>query len=264
PLGAPLAFARPSQIATCADRILHAAIVRCPGPCRPKSPASRRGCGRAGRAACGTPDPAARRTHSARRTCSIGRCARPGPDRRAAGPVLSGWKVDGPPGAGSSGEVDMTSTFLARGTALTIAIALAAALSGQASAQCLITGPSSMCSGAVQLCGDSGPYNWEWTGPNGFTATTQCIFAVEPGTYSLRVYDVNNDLWFGPCTQTITQDTGPSATISGPTSGCAGATVDLCGPAGGYMYTWSGPNGFSACTPRVGVGQAGPHQPVRR
>src|SRR5262249_35149997 len=132
------------------------------------------------------------------------------------------------------------------------------------SAQCLITGPSSMCSGAVQLCGDSGPYNWEWTGPNGFTATTQCIFAVEPGTYSLRVYDVNNDLWFGPCTQTITQDTGPSATISGPTSGCAGATVDLCGPAGGYMYTWSGPNGFSAYTQCVSVSQSGTYQLVLR
>jgi hypothetical protein len=47
--------------------------------------------------------------------------------------------------------------------------------------------------GTVQLCGPTAPagitYTWAWTGPGGFTATTQCIVVSVAGTYTLTVTD---------------------------------------------------------------------------
>jgi hypothetical protein len=70
--------------------------------------------------------------------------------------------------------------------------------------QCEIMGPTEVCSGSpIQLCGPPGS-NFQWTGPGGFTAATQCIDVSAPGDYTLvRFFDDMNGLWFGPCTQTV-------------------------------------------------------------
>jgi hypothetical protein len=68
---------------------------------------------------------------------------------------------------------------------------------------CSITGPATTCGSAVELCATAGDFEYEWTGPNGFTAQTQCISVSEPGTYSVRLFDFINGLWFAPCSHTL-------------------------------------------------------------
>ncbi len=134
----------------------------------------------------------------------------------------------------------------------------ALALAGAARAQCLITGPTQMCgSGPVTLCGDTGWDAYAWTLPDGSIATTQCISARLAGTYSLSVYDALDDLWFGPCSQTLTSSAVVAATITGPTSGCAGTSLSLCGPGGSLTYAWTGPAGFTGSTMCVNVNASG-------
>ena len=64
--------------------------------------------------------------------------------------------------------------------------------------------------------------------------------------------------WSDPCTQQVgTPPTGPSCSISGVDSVCAGSSVHLCGPTGSYAYAWTGPGGFGATTSCVDVSAAG-------
>lgn len=139
---------------------------------------------------------------------------------------------------------------LIAGLALTVAPRLAWT-------QCEIFGPSEVCTGApIQLCAPpDGIYTW--TGPNSQTWSTQCIDVSAPGTYSVRFFDTNNGLWFGPCSQVVTAGSGPAASISGPTTGCDNQPASLCGPEGAFLYAWSGPNGFSADTRCVSVQSSG-------
>jgi len=65
------------------------------------------------------------------------------------------------------------------------------AITGQSNGNCEITGPTTISEGtSVQLCAPSGRgISYRWTGPNGFTGSTRCITADEPGTYTLRLRD---------------------------------------------------------------------------
>lgn len=142
---------------------------------------------------------------------------------------------------------------------LVVAVALfaCAVLPSAALSQCSISGPNSLCGGSAQLCAPAGTET-QWTGPNGFTSNASCITASVPGTYTLRVFDNINGLWSAPCSHTLTAGSGaPTASISGPSSGCTGSTAELCGPTGDFTYAWSGPAGFQASTACVAVSAAG-------
>jgi hypothetical protein len=51
--------------------------------------------------------------------------------------------------------------------------------------------------------------------------------------------------------------TGPSCSIGGVDSVCAGGSVRWCGPTGDYTYAWSGPGGFGSSSACVDVSAAG-------
>lgn len=88
--------------------------------------------------------------------------------------------------------------------------------------------------------GGSGSFDFSWTGPNGFTATTQNIFDLAGGDYVVTVTDKNANCSFTTSTITLT-DPAPSAfTISSPDlTPCANAdfTVDLSLAEPGVQYT---------------------------
>lgn len=128
------------------------------------------------------------------------------------------------------------------------------------SAQCTITGPNSICSGSAELCGRTGPYEWHWSGPNGFAALTRCVTITEPGIYTLRMWDMNNALWLAPCSQNVSGGATTPCAIDGPASGCTGETVSLCGPSGAFTYAWSGPGNFTSTESCVNVGVGGTYQ----
>jgi hypothetical protein len=136
---------------------------------------------------------------------------------------------------------------------------------GRAAAQCYVIGPSEMCSGGVELCAPPQGVEFQWTGPSGPLPGTACILATQPGTYTLRFFDGDNGLWFGPCSHTVEAGGGGAAcSITGPTTGCTETGVELCGPEGMSEYTWTGPDGFTASTACVTAMASGTYSLVVR
>jgi len=133
-------------------------------------------------------------------------------------------------------------------------VLLIAARAPQAFGQCSISVLD--VNGTPMLCADAGD-GWQWTGPGGFSSTDMCITASTPGTYTLRVYDASTGQWSDPCSQAVGKPPGPSCSITGVDSVCAGSSVQWCGPTGDYDYAWSGPAGFAANTACVDVSAAG-------
>jgi hypothetical protein len=94
--------------------------------------------------------------------------------------------------------------------------------------------------------------NYNWTGPNGFTASIANPTVNTAGTYNLTVTDQTNG-----CTATaatvVTQSTTPPANVAIVSSvlsnqlTCANSSISLTGSSStpGVSYSWSGPNGFS-------------------
>jgi hypothetical protein len=106
-----------------------------------------------------------------------------------------------------------------------------------------ITGPASACEGsAVQLCVPSGYNNYNWS--NG--SSDSCTTPATTGNYTVIITDVNGCT--GSDNFNFTFNAKPSATISGPTSTCNGASAQLCAPAGNTFYLWSNGNTNSCIT----------------
>ena len=110
--------------------------------------------------------------------------------------------------------------------------------------------------GAIDVTptGGTGAYGYSWTGPGGFTASTQDINSLIAGGYVLVVTDANG------CTTTATFDVNQpglfsiTATLSdhnGAAISCPGATdgaIDLSvsGATSPYTFSWTGPGGFAS------------------
>ncbi len=97
-----------------------------------------------------------------------------------------------------------------------------------------ITGPTTACASTnPQLCATVGASAYLWS----TSATTQCINPSSSGSYTVTVSDAIG------CTatdsHTITVYTNPTALVTGPTTGCTGNTVQICGNAGASSYLWS-------------------------
>lgn len=105
--------------------------------------------------------------------------------------------------------------------------------------------------------GGTSPLTYSWSGPSGFTSTSQNLTGLAAGSYTVTITDAN------ACTITrnitLTQPALLSATISSPTvaggynitcSGSSNGSINLSvsGGATPYTYTWTGPSGFTATT----------------
>lgn len=136
-----------------------------------------------------------------------------------------------------------------------VAVLGIALLASEAASQCNMT--HTAVNGGYELCGVGGG-EWEWTGPGGFSAATQCVTVSDPGTYTLRIFDGLNGVWGIPCTFSFsTAPTSLTCMITGADSVCAGSSTTWCGPQGGYFFSWTGPGGFTGATYCVDVSVAG-------
>ncbi|MBK8621888.1 MAG: PKD domain-containing protein [Saprospiraceae bacterium] len=100
-------------------------------------------------------------------------------------------------------------------------------------------------------------YTYVWSGPNGFSATTQNVTRPNvtitmAGGYVVTVTDSKGCSATSAVSTTVNPN--PAVVLSAP-SVCAGSTLEInstpSGGTPGYTYVWSGPNGFSATTQNV-------------
>ncbi len=113
---------------------------------------------------------------------------------------------------------------------------------------------SGALSGAIDLTVSGGTpnYTYNWTGPGGFTASTEDLSDLGAGTYDVTITDAQN------CEMILSfeiEEPDP-VDISGLTtdldchslSGSPTGAIDVTATGGtpGYSYSWSGPNGFTS------------------
>jgi gliding motility-associated-like protein len=108
--------------------------------------------------------------------------------------------------------------------------------------------------------GATPPYSFLWTGPSGFSASTQNISNISAGDYSVEITD-DNDCLFN-FTYTVNEP-GAIVLVESITEVlCAGdftGAVDLTVSGGvlDYDFSWTGPNGFTANTEDISNLEAG-------
>jgi gliding motility-associated-like protein len=116
--------------------------------------------------------------------------------------------------------------------------------------------------GAIQLSSSGGtaPYQFAWTGPNGFVSNTESITGLLGGTYNMILTDANG---CSALASYVVQAPAPlflfvishknqggiDITCNGATDGMIGSTYGGGTPP--YSFAWSGPDGFTASTPDI-------------
>jgi gliding motility-associated-like protein len=120
---------------------------------------------------------------------------------------------------------------------------------------------NSNCNGTIDLTVTEGetPFGFAWSGPNGFSASTEDVASLCAGDYTVIVTDGDG------CTFTSTYSiTAPTALAIDVTANNAAncssstglVTIDVTGGTGGYSYSWTGPNGFASADQNLnGVAQ---------
>jgi gliding motility-associated-like protein len=101
----------------------------------------------------------------------------------------------------------------------------------------------------LTVAGGTPAYSYSWSGPNGFTASTEDLSSIVAGTYSVVITDSQG------CTATLsvtlTQPPMINFTYNVTPAGCnlSNGAINVSNTAvGTYNYSWTGPNGFTANT----------------
>ena len=87
----------------------------------------------------------------------------------------------------------------------------------------------------IEVEGASDPYEFAWTGPNDFTAETQNLDSLAPGTYQLGITDANGCAH--PVTAFVPEVEPSDFTIGNDTIVCEDEPLLIYGPIG-YDYEW--------------------------
>jgi hypothetical protein len=110
------------------------------------------------------------------------------------------------------------------------------------------------------VTGGVGAPAFSWTGPGGFTATTQSITVFTAGTYTVTVSSAPG--CSVQASGTLTVNPNPNCSITPPVASiCAGSTqtftVSVTGGTAPYKINWTGPGGFVSNSTSITVSVAG-------
>jgi gliding motility-associated-like protein len=99
----------------------------------------------------------------------------------------------------------------------------------------------------ISISGGTAPYSQIWTGPDGFSDTSQNIDSLAPGTYQVSITDGNGCLHIQSFdveeNNEITADLViDNISCFGDSTGAITATI--AGGTGAHSLSWQGPNGF--------------------
>ncbi|WP_300666242.1 HYR domain-containing protein, partial [Fluviicola sp.] len=118
----------------------------------------------------------------------------------------------------------------------------------------------------LTVAGGSVPYTYAWTGPSGFTATSQDLSGLNTGLYQMTVTDLHG------CSTVLTVDVyiNQPEVLSASTSmsqqvGCAGGSdgaiaLTVQGGTAPYSYAWTGPSSYSSTVEDISGLIAGNYQ----
>ncbi|XZF16585.1 T9SS type A sorting domain-containing protein [Chitinophagaceae bacterium MMS25-I14] len=110
---------------------------------------------------------------------------------------------------------------------------------------CSITGTDSICSGnATSFSATAGMSSYSWTGPGGFTASTQSTGPISTaGVYSVTITDANG--CSGTCSRTLVVNNIPAApsTVGASRCGPGSVTLSASGCAGGTLKWYDAASG---------------------
>jgi gliding motility-associated-like protein len=128
--------------------------------------------------------------------------------------------------------------------------------------------------GAITLVASGGTaaYNYSWSGPLSFTATTASTSSLVAGNYSLTVNDANGCIKSSVYTVTqpgaIAITNSVSSFVGGKNVSCYGyndgaiSSVNVTGGTPVYTYLWTGPSSFTSTTANISGLYAGNYQLV--
>jgi gliding motility-associated-like protein len=113
----------------------------------------------------------------------------------------------------------------------------------------------------VTISGGVPNYTYLWTGPSGFTATSEDLTALFPGSYVLEVTDNLGCIMTFPA-QLVGMPPVLTASTTQVDIDCYGAgdgSIDLtvAGGTAPYLFAWTGPSGFTANTEDLANLEAG-------
>ncbi len=111
---------------------------------------------------------------------------------------------------------------------------------------------------STDISGGVAPYIYSWTGPNGFTATTEDLDNLAAGTYDLTITDSNGCI-FEETTMLTQPATGLTATVTPLDTVCFGqstgtATVVPAGGTGDVSFLWNYQNQTTATVSNLPAG----------
>ncbi|MGR3809120.1 Ig-like domain-containing protein [Jiulongibacter sp. NS-SX5] len=113
---------------------------------------------------------------------------------------------------------------------------------------------NNICVGQNLQLRATGGTSYQWSGPNGFTSSSQdpqinTVSLSAAGTYTVTAFTASGCYGTATVEAFITQ---PNVTASNTSPVCTGQAVDFSA-SGGTSYSWSGPNGFSSTqqNPRI-------------
>jgi gliding motility-associated-like protein len=118
-----------------------------------------------------------------------------------------------------------------------------------------VTGDTSICFGdTLHLTSSASPGNsYLWTGPNGYSSTSQNISIPNAGQNNSGIYTLNIGGCSNPAfSSMVIVATNP--TIIGDTSICDGGTLNLSSnAAAGNTFLWTGPNGYTSTNQNITI-----------
>ena len=121
-----------------------------------------------------------------------------------------------------------------------------------------LNGNTNVCAGGVIGLIATGGNQYQWSGPNGYSATGGSITRTNATVAMSGAYTVTitNNECSTVLSITVTVHPIPNAAITGATSVCSGGTIGFSVPAGAVGYAWTGPAGFTAATNAIALPNA--------
>ncbi|MBL7893062.1 MAG: hypothetical protein JNL63_10555, partial [Bacteroidia bacterium] len=154
--------------------------------------------------------------------------------------------------AAASGTYTVTVTASGCSSTSTVSVTVSAGLTAVAGSN----GP--VCNGSALNLTSSGGTTYSWSGPNGYTSSSQnptigSATSTAAGTYTVTVTS-------GTCSATGTVAVSitplPTATAGGNNPVCQGSALNLTA-SGGTSYSWVGPQGATSNTQNPTIGSVG-------